>query len=500
MKKTSILYIITGMLAVGLSSCSSTSHVPYSPQKKYSPQELQEDLQLMEQTLRRNHPSLHWYASEEEVQQAFAKAYRAAQDSLNENTFRNLLNETVSVLRCGHTSVRNSRQYNWYTAGSRPAGFPLGLKITDDSTLIVTSNLYRTDSILRRGVQLTSINNRTAKQLIDTLLPLVPIDGYSNNFSYQNISNNFGRFYNSRFPLDSSYEIQFYNQQGILQTTQLRWYDPKKDTLRRRPAVQPSATAPSRRQLKLQSVRSFTIDSSGRYALLRINTFTHDFKRSWLRKRFRDLRKKKVDQLVVDVRNNGGGLIQSSLLLTRLVKQTPFTFTDSITAITRKIESKARISKRFYANMGMTFLSRKINDTLYRFRYFQKKEYQPHRLGYNGNIYILTGGFSFSATTMFLANVKGQENITLVGEETGGGWYGNNGVFIPDIILPHTRLRVRLPLYRIINKKHLPANGSGVLPDVEVKPTTENIRSNSDPKMEKALELIRGKKETNKLK
>jgi hypothetical protein len=500
MKKTSILYIITGMLAVGLSSCSSTSHVPYSPQKKYSPQELQEDLQLMEQTLRRNHPSLHWYASEEEVQQAFAKAYRAAQDSLNENTFRNLLNETVSVLRCGHTSVRNSRQYNWFTAGSRPAGFPLGLKITDDSTLIVTSNLYRTDSILRRGVQLTSINNRTAKQLIDTLLPLVPIDGYSNNFSYQNISNNFGRFYNSRFPLDSSYEIQFYNQQGILQTTQLRWYDPKKDTLRRRPAVQPSATAPSRRQLKLQSVRSFTIDSSGRYALLRINTFTHDFKRSWLRKRFRDLRKKKVDQLVVDVRNNGGGLIQSSLLLTRLVKQTPFTFTDSITAITRKIESKARISKRFYANMGMTFLSRKINDTLYRFRYFQKKEYQPHRLGYNGNIYILTGGFSFSATTMFLANVKGQENITLVGEETGGGWYGNNGVFIPDIILPHTRLRVRLPLYRIINKKHLPANGSGVLPDVEVKPTAENIRSNSDPKMEKALELIRGKKETNKLK
>ena len=496
--KNIVLYLLGIMMLGGLWSCSPASHVPYSPQKKYSPQELQEDLQLMEQTLRRNHPSLHWYASEEEVQQAFAKAYRAVQDSLNENTFRNLLNETVSVLRCGHTSVRNSRQYNWYTAGSRPTGFPLGLKITDDSTLIVTSNLYRTDSILRRGVRLTSINNRTAKQLIDTLLPLVPIDGYSNNFSYQNISNNFGRFYNSRFPLDSSYEIQFYNQQGTLQTTQLRWYDPQKDTLRRRPAAQPSATAPSRRQLKLQSVRSFMIDSSGRYALLRINTFTHDFKRSWLRKRFRDLRKKKVDQLVMDVRNNGGGLIQSSLLLTRLVKQTPFTFTDSITAVTRKIESKARISKRFYANLGMAFLSRKINDSLYRFRYFQK-QYQPHRLGYNGNVYILTGGFSFSATTMFLANVKGQENITLVGEETGGGWHGNNGVFIPDIILPNTKLRVRLPLYRIINKTQIPDTGRGVFPDVEIKPTAESIRINADPKMEKALELIRNKKGLGKL-
>jgi C-terminal processing protease CtpA/Prc len=92
---------------------------------------------------------------------------------------------------------------------------------------------------------------------------------------------------------------------------------------------------------------------------------------------------------------------------------------------------------------------------------------------------------------MFLANIKGQTNVTLVGEETGGGYYGNNGVFIPEMVLPNTKLRVRLPLYRIVNNKNIPFNGRGILPDVEVKATSESIRLNKDPKMEKALALIK---------
>jgi C-terminal processing protease CtpA/Prc len=109
-------------------------------------------------------------------------------------------------------------------------------------------------------------------------------------------------------------------------------------------------------------------------------------------------------------------------------------------------------------------------------------------------VYLLTGGYSFSATTLFASVVKGQENVTVVGEETGGGYYGNNGVFIPEMILPNSKLRVRLPLYRIVNNKNYPKNGQGVLPDVEIKASAESIRQNRDPKMEKAVELIMQRK------
>jgi C-terminal processing protease CtpA/Prc len=80
-----------------------------------------------------------------------------------------------------------------------------------------------------------------------------------------------------------------------------------------------------------------------------------------------------------------------------------------------------------------------------------------------------------------------------VGEETGGGYYGNNGVFIPEMVLPNTGLRVRLPLYRIVNNRSF-VKGSGVMPDVEVKATQESIRLNKDPKMEKALEWVKQRK------
>ena len=131
---------------------------------------------------------------------------------------------------------------------------------------------------------------------------------------------------------------------------------------------------------------------------------------------------------------------------------------------------------------------------MYAFRLFRVKTYQPGKHKYEGKVYLLTGGYSFSATTLFAASVKGQENVMIIGEETGGGYYGNNGVFIPEMILPNTDVRVRLPLYRIVNNKNFPKNGSGVMPDLEVKPTAETIRLNKDPKMEKALELIMQRK------
>ncbi|HMO34268.1 MAG TPA: S41 family peptidase [Lacibacter sp.] len=478
-----------------LASCASTGRMAFTPDHNYKPEQLQEDLQVVETVLRNNHPSLYWYATPDEVDASFARARELCRQPMDETAFRNLLNETVGVLRCGHTSLRHSRQYNRATAGRRLSGFPLSLKVLNDSLLAVTGNLYRRDSLLRNGTQVTAINNRSARTLIDTLSRLIPTDGYARTFSYQNLSNNFIRAYNSRFPGDSSYTIRFVDARGVEREVERRAYLPGSDTGRGvatgRPAV--PATAPlTPRQLKLRSVRSFEADSLGRFATLRLHTFTGDLRRSYLRKRFRKLKRQPVPNLVLDLRNNGGGLIQSSLLLTRLIRQEPFRFTDSIVTHRRRIESAAPVTKRFFTNLGMAVLSKKINDSLYGFRYFCRRTYQPHRLGYRGQVWILTGGYSFSATTLFLANVKGQSNVTLVGEETGGGYYGNNGVFIPDVILPNTRLRLRLPLYRIVINRRHPFDGRGVLPDVEVKPTAETIRRNVDPKFSKAVELMKG--------
>ena len=69
-------------------------------------------------------------------------------------------------------------------------------------------------------------------------------------------------------------------------------------------------------------------------------------------------------------------------------------------------------------------------------------------------MYILTGGNSFSATTLFVSAVIKQDNVTVVGEETGGGAYGNSAWLIPDVTLPETGVRFRLPLFRLVIDKN----------------------------------------------
>ena len=494
------LYLFFFSIIFCLMTACSVSNSSYTPQMKYSAQQLKEDVQVMEQTLKKNHPSLYWYSSEAEINASFERAYTLLKDSMNEIEFRNVIAETIFPIRCGHTSVRPSRKYEQYQEGRRNKTFPLGIKIIDDSTLVVTINMNRRDSVLRTGTRILAIDELNAMHLIDSMLRMISIDGSSENFSYQNLSNNFNVSYNNRFGIKKSYNVTYLDQKGEIKNKIIPMFDPATDTLRRRRPFTVNRVPPAspetftRRQRRLQGVRSFAIDSTNTYATMRLNSFGPGLKKQFLKKSFRELRKKKIEHLIIDVRNNGGGLIKTSLFLTKQIQQKPFVFADSIYATHRKIRSEAQITKRFIYNLGLFFLSKKVNGSMYAFRLFREKTYQPGKHKYEGKVYVLTGGFSFSATTLFAASVKGQENVMIIGEETGGGYYGNNGVFIPEIILPNTDVRVRLPLYRIVNNKIFPKNGSGVMPDLEVKPTAETIRLNRDPKMEKAIELIMQRK------
>jgi hypothetical protein len=77
-----------------------------------------------------------------------------------------------------------------------------------------------------------------------------------------------------------------------------------------------------------------------------------------------------------------------------------------------------------------------------------------------------------------------------VGDVTGGGAYGNTAWLIPDVTLPNTKVRFRLPLFRLVVDRN-EAKGHGVYPEVEVVPTVEDIRKGNDYKMDKVKQLIK---------
>ena len=139
----------------------------------------------------------------------------------------------------------------------------------------------------------------------------------------------------------------------------------------------------------------------------------------------------------------------------------------------------------------MFFVTKKKSDGKYHFGYFERNYFKPKKNHhFNGQVYILIGGNSFSATTLFAGSLKGQKNVTLVGEETGGGYYGNTAWIIPDVTLPNTKLRFRLPRFRLVIDKNRERNGQGVMPDVWAVPSAEAIRKGIDFKVEKVRSLI----------
>jgi C-terminal processing protease CtpA/Prc len=109
---------------------------------------------------------------------------------------------------------------------------------------------------------------------------------------------------------------------------------------------------------------------------------------------------------------------------------------------------------------------------------------------FDGKVYVITGGNSFSATSLFAQVLKGQDNVLMVGEETGGGSYGNTSWYIPDVSLPITGIRFSLPRFRQVINKNNPKTGQGVQPDVYVNYTPYALRQGIDVKVEFVRRLI----------
>ena len=500
MKKITHLFYWAALLF--FISCKTRKEA-FNPSKKYPVAQLQSDYKLFRDILEESHPGLYWYTPKDSMDYFFDKGYSRINDPMTEMQFRNVLSYVVTKVNCGHTSVRNSRQYNEYLDTAKLKLFPLGIKFWGD-TMIVTANINRKDSILKRGTVIKSINGATSGQLRDTMFEYLVSDGYSQTGKYQFLSNgfNFGSWYKSIYGLEDKLDIYYYDREGNEKETIVPVYDPLTDTLKRDSGGKMrfySLTRKERKQQRLFNTRNLQIDTAGSTAFMTLNTFSNgNGLKRFFRQSFKTLDEKRIKNLMIDLRSNGGGDAGNSTLLTKYIINKKFKLADSLYAVNRSSRYGKYIEKSFWYKMLMVFVTSKRDDGKYHFGYFERHYFEPKaNHHYSGDVYLLTGGNSFSATTLFAGAVKGQKNVTLVGEETGGAYYGNNAWMIPEVTLPNTGLQFRLPKFRLVVDKSRVKDGHGVMPDVLVLPTAEAIKKGIDIKTVKATEIIHTKTKSN---
>lgn len=472
----------------------------FSPARKFAPETIQQDYDLYRKILEAHHPSLYWYTPKDSMDYYFSYGRSLLKDSMTVPEFRTILSYVTAQINCGHTSVRPSRAWSKYSDTVRAGKmFPLSMKLWND-TMLVTANLNRRDSILRRGTMITRLNGKTVRELTDTLFRYISSDGYNYTHKYQALSNRgyFGALYTQLFGIQDNYRITYTDSSGKSADITIPVFNAAKaDTAGRLAIRQPARIPrPSKRERKRQqisTIRLMRIDTTSHSAMMTLSTFGRGYGlRKFFRQSFKTLARYKITHLIVDVRGNGGGNVNLSSLLTKYISDHRFKLADSLYAVRKRSPYYRYIQNHGWNRRFISFFTKRKKDGYWHFGYFERHYFKPKtRHHFDGKTYIVTGGNSFSATTLFTAALIKQENVLVVGEETGGGAYGNSAWLIPDVTLPRTGLRFRLPLFRLVMDKTAPKDGRGIQPEVLSLPDIPAIRRNADYKIESVMELIK---------
>ncbi len=483
--------LFPALLFIGCSAKST-----FNPNKKFSPDELQQDFTIARKTYEKIHPSLYWFTPKDSMDFYFNEVYSSLTDSMTELQFRNRMAYVIAKIKCGHTSVRSSKEYSKLAErfGSSVT-FPFAVKTWGGDSMVITRNAFRRDSVLTAGTVLLSVNGRNVQRMLSDMCSIISTDGNSMNFKYQLISGNFPSWYRYAYGLEKEYNVRYVATDGSIKTKVLGNYNVRADTTFRLPHP-PFQAPPGRRQRRANELllsRNFRIDSTGQFAVMTLNTFSKAHLKRFFKKSFKELKEKGIANLVIELRNNGGGSIGNSTRLSKYITDHPFKVADTCAAYSFRYPYPRLVGSGFWYKVEHWIVSpfRNKKDGRYHFKQLETKVQQPYTNNhYDGQVFIITGGYTFSASTLFINPLKGQKNVTVVGEETGGGAYGNSAVNLPEVTLPNTHIRIRLPLYRLVINKNLPHNGSGIQPDVFVPPTSYHLRYGIDPKMEIIRKLI----------
>jgi len=110
---------------------------------------------------------------------------------------------------------------------------------------------------------------------------------------------------------------------------------------------------------------------------------------------------------------------------------------------------------------------------------------------FKGQIYIITGAEAYSTMSMFVAMAKECTNAIIIGEETGQPLVSNGDISRHQ--LPNSQLKFYLShsIYYMPGSQN---DKNGVIPDIIVQPTLDDLMNDENIRLRRALTLIHEKR------
>lgn len=467
----------------------------YDPYRQFTPDELRQDLDVLQRALTELHPGLYRYNSPDSLALAFGQTMAKIDQPMRDVQFGLTIRPYIGQVRCAHTSLTNSKERQRYLKQLRQPPLPVSVLVKGERMFVSTRPLQTTG--VAAYEEITSLDGTTTPELLRQFRPMVWGDGYTQTAQDGMLSIVFPALYRATYGFRDTLTVGLTDSSGRTRTVAIPARamsarrlarNAKADTTRRQKQALPTRTVMDRRGMRLSVVRQ---DSA--VAVLKIERFGDGPMRRSFAAVFDEIKRRNIRQLVIDVRGNLGGSAQTCRDLLRYVANRPFMFWDSTVANQRNARvggAKTWVSGPF-AYIDLHFrLRRDTNGNLQLPTYRRVvRPYESDR--FNGPILILADGLSFSAAAIFPALARHfNPNVKIVGRETGGGAFGCNAGQSFFVELPNTRMIVKIPAYRI--RLPVPGHdtGRGVLPDYPVSYSLDDLRQGRDKDLEQVKALL----------
>ncbi|WP_299314621.1 S41 family peptidase [uncultured Aquimarina sp.] len=464
-------------------------------QKNLTLERAQEDFKIFESILKKGHPSLYEYISEGDLDSVMSVTKESITADVSDIELFKKMQQVTDQIRDGHLllfapNTLNTTQYY----------FPLILKIIQGEFYTDTD-----DFKIPVGSKIIKIQGKPIGQILEALKKHTPTDGYNLTRKYRDIELKFGLFYTYEYGLQKKYTVNYTEPNGTEKTITLAaesFVNAKHRNINRNSYF--SKYHQEKDKVAFFSKHINTKEPFVYYkkdlktAVLVVNSFGVDIRafKSRLIKLFKEINKKKIKHLIIDIRNNDGGFRPNSVNLfsfitNKLYKQRTSAFVSSLEVperkyVTRTYGEKEFLKDKFYNHPKYDGWKLDFDDL--------ETMMVPNRDRFYGKVYILAAGTTFSAGSALALLAKNDPDILLVGEETGGGYYSHTGQFPVYYELPNTKIIMVMSMEKIthyVKDKTVP-KGSGVIPDRTVQLSVEDLIQGKDSQLDYVLRLIKG--------
>jgi C-terminal processing protease CtpA/Prc len=437
------------------------------------------DLNTLYYLLNEIHPGQFMHCSKANFDFSFDSLKKSTASDLTLTEYYCKTQFLVAKIKDGHTWVDPS---TLKSSIQNRLLFPFAINNSGGNYVISKSGYSEYDSLI--GSTITKINDKSINDIINEAVPFMSIEG--KNTSAINISLQHFPFYYFLIDSTSSFRIQVTNKNNVLKEINLSGIAYKSFLKRTRKIVEPIQQEFPSNNIAILSVNTFNI---GDFEYKKI-----DYKK-YIDNFFKQVRRDKITNLIIDVRNNNGGSAEISNYLFSYLYNKPYYYFDYVG---RKCKNTDKLRQycttpNYFANVDTTKIVFQENLYCDEKGHWWLDKQKTKKNTFSGNLITLTNGACFSTTGHFLTLLKDNNVGQLIGECSQGSFYSNDAGLM--FKLPYSGLLVRIPTGQFKMKtSHFTYDPKGICPDIEITKQKEDFISGYDRQLGEAIKLLNGQK------